>query len=236
MVQRRVGVAMTGGNPLEGKQQEDGFYSTPEDVSWAFLDWLERTGIVPGLVPSGTPFHECCCGDGRMARIMALRHPVVATDLVDRGFGDEHGPGCDVTKLDRLRSPVVMSNPPFFLADAMLERLLAQDFLMVAMLLKTTHFNTQGRIPRFRGTPPAYNLGLTWRPDFRSLGRPTMNCNWFVWLRGNADLPRYDVLERPLLPPGVMPKPARPPKAAKRDRPEATTAAADDRGGLLEAA
>ena len=215
MGQRRVGVAMAGGNPVEGKQQPDGFYSTPEDATWAFLDWLERTGIVPGIVAPETPFHECCCGDGRMAKIISLRHPVIATDLVNRGFGEAHGAACDVTKLKKLRSPVVMTNPPFFLADTMLEVLLAQDFLMVAMLLKTTHFNTKGRIPAFKGIPPAFNLGLTWRPDFRGLGRPTMNCNWFVWLRGNTDLPRYDVLPRPTLPAGIMPKPAPRPKRVK---------------------
>ncbi len=212
MVARRVGVAMAGGNPVEGKQQDDGFYSTPEDATWALLDWLEGSGVISAYIPPGTPFHECCCGDGRMAKIIAMRHPVIATDLVDRGYGDEHGPSCDMASTAAPRSPVLMTNPPFFLADAMLKRILDTDFLMVAMLLKTTYFNTKGRIPDFHGRPPAFNLGLTWRPDFRALGRPTMCVNWFVWLRGNTELPRYDVLPRPKLPEGIMPKIVRPPE------------------------
>lgn len=211
MTSRRVGVAMAGGNPVEGKQQDDGFYSTPEDATWALLDWLESSGVLASHVPPGTPFHECCCGDGRMAKIISMRHPVIATDLVDRGYGDEHGPTCDMTHAGP-RSSVLMTNPPFFLADAMLKRILDTDFAVVAMLLKTTYFNTSGREPGFHGRPPAFNLGLTWRPDFRGLGRPTMCVNWFVWLRGNTELPRYDVLRRPKLPEGVMPKIVLPPE------------------------
>lgn len=212
MAERRVGVAFAGGNPVEGEQQKDGFYSTPEDVTWGLLDWLETSGVLASHVPPGTPFHECCCGDGRMARILAMRHPVIATDLVDRGYGDRHGADCDMTRRAPLRSPVVVTNPPFFGAEAMLEHILDQDFLMVAMVLKTTYYNTRSHMPLFRRCPPAFNLGLTWRPDFRGLGRPVMNVNWFVWLKGNTELPRYDVLARPKLPEGIMPKISRPPK------------------------
>jgi hypothetical protein len=147
-----------------------------------------------------------------MARILAMRHPVIATDLVDRGYGDRHGADCDMTKPAPLRSPVVVTNPPFFGADAMLENILSQDFLMVAMVLKSTYYNTLGRIPRFKGCRPAFNLALTWRPDFRGLGRPVMNVNWFVWLKGSTEFTRYDLLERPKLPEGIMPKIAPPPR------------------------
>ena len=60
-----------------GRQQND-FYPTPAWVTEALLDCVTLRG----------PVWEPCCGDGAMARVMAARtHRVVASDLVDRGFG-----------------------------------------------------------------------------------------------------------------------------------------------------
>ncbi len=54
------------------------FYPTPDWVTEALLQHATLRG----------PVWEPCCGDGAMARVLgAAGHKVVATDLVDRGFG-----------------------------------------------------------------------------------------------------------------------------------------------------
>ena len=54
------------------------FYPTPDWVTEALLKHATLRG----------PVWEPCCGDGAMARVLeAAGHKVVATDLVDRGFG-----------------------------------------------------------------------------------------------------------------------------------------------------
>jgi len=54
------------------------FYPTPDWVTEALLKHATLRG----------PIWEPCCGDGAMARVLETAgHKVVATDLVDRGFG-----------------------------------------------------------------------------------------------------------------------------------------------------
>jgi hypothetical protein len=59
-------------------RQENDFYPTPAWVTEALLNSVTLRG----------PAWEPCCGDGAMARTIEERdHRVVASDLVDRGFG-----------------------------------------------------------------------------------------------------------------------------------------------------
>jgi hypothetical protein len=54
------------------------FYPTPDWVTTALLKHVTLRG----------PVWEPCCGDGAMARVLErARHKVVASDLIDRGFG-----------------------------------------------------------------------------------------------------------------------------------------------------
>jgi hypothetical protein len=54
------------------------FYSTPDWVTEALLKHVTLS----------SPVWEPCCGDGAMARVLERAgHKVVATDLIDRGFG-----------------------------------------------------------------------------------------------------------------------------------------------------
>src|SRR5258708_24644476 len=60
-------------------RQENDFYPTPTWVTEALLNSVTLRG----------PVWEPCCGDGAMAGAIAARdHGVVASDLVDRGFGE----------------------------------------------------------------------------------------------------------------------------------------------------
>src|SRR3954453_17057910 len=85
------------------ERQDKDFYPTPAWVTEALL----RTVRLPKGV------WEPCCGDGAMARILeAHGHHVVATDLVDRGYG--HG-GRDFMMESGLPDGVtaIVTNPPY---------------------------------------------------------------------------------------------------------------------------
>jgi hypothetical protein len=59
-------------------RQPNDFYPTPDWVTQALLKHVTLRA----------PVWEPCCGDGAMARVLERNgHKVVATDLVDRGFG-----------------------------------------------------------------------------------------------------------------------------------------------------
>jgi hypothetical protein len=84
-------------------RQSHDFYPTPDWVTAVLLKHVKLNG----------PVWEPCCGDGAMARVIEQAgHPVVATDLVDRGFGQggvdifqctDFPPGCRA----------LVTNPPY---------------------------------------------------------------------------------------------------------------------------
>jgi hypothetical protein len=84
-------------------RQSHDFYPTP--------DWV--TAVLLKHVTLNGPVWEPCCGDGAMARVISQAgHEVVATDLVDRGFGrggvdifqcTDFPPGCRA----------LVTNPPY---------------------------------------------------------------------------------------------------------------------------
>src|SRR3954453_12963614 len=85
------------------ERQDKDFYPTPAWVTEALL----RTVRLPKGI------WEPCCGDGAMARVLESHgHHVVATDLVDRGYGEG---GRDFLLETRLPASVTASgtNPPY---------------------------------------------------------------------------------------------------------------------------
>lgn len=84
-------------------RQTHDFYPTPDWVTEVLLKNVKLRG----------PIWEPCCGDGAMARVLERGgHKVVATDLVDRGFGQG---GTDF--FDRIAFPpgcrAMVTNPPY---------------------------------------------------------------------------------------------------------------------------
>jgi hypothetical protein len=88
---------------LDYARQDRDFYPTPAWVTEALL----RTVRLPKRI------WEPCCGDGAMARVLESDgHHVVATDLVDRGYGEG---GRDFLMESRLPDGVtaIVTNPPY---------------------------------------------------------------------------------------------------------------------------
>jgi hypothetical protein len=153
------------------RRHPDGFYRTPESATVALIRAI-------GSYIDG-PVHEPACGDGAMARVLKRHgYPVIATDLVDRGYSDFNG------KIDFLRTgrlgPIVVTNPPYSLADKFIAEAVPGARL-VAMLLKSDYWHAASRMPLYEAFPPRQELILTWRLDWTGGGSPTMNCTWWVW-------------------------------------------------------
>src|SRR3954469_14969020 len=86
------------------ERQKQNFYATPAWVTEALLRSVH--------LPKGRIW-EPCCGDGAMARVLESHgYPVVATDLVDRGYGEGSR---DFLMESRLPDGVtaIVTNPPY---------------------------------------------------------------------------------------------------------------------------
>lgn len=185
---------MAGGNPKDGRQEDD-FYPSPPEVARALL----QVEHFPGRV------WEPCGGDGAIVDVLrqAGYKDIIASDLNPRA------PGVIKRDLFTVTKPVahsIITNPPFQLAndkDAadVIEHLLSLRPAKLALMLKSSYWHARSRLSLFDKRPPVWIYPLTWRPDFRGLGRPVMEVSWVVWHAGNVDFPRYRPLMKPLPPP-----------------------------------
>lgn len=175
------------------ERRKDDFYRTPAWCVKSILPHLPRFGDV--LDP--------CAGDGAM--LMVLRE----VGILARGFElDEgrgracraHGFGCYIGDALAADSPwhapgVVLTNPPFSLAQEMVERALAEVAPggTVAMLLRLGFLASQGRAALHRRAP-ADVFVLPMRPSFTEDGQTDQSeYAWFVWGPGRGG--RWQVLE-----------------------------------------
>jgi hypothetical protein len=172
-----LGAAMVGGN---GNREKDDFYPTPPEATVALM-------LAVRLAPC---IWEPACGDGAMCRVLeAVGHKVVATDLIDRGYGRG---GVDFLQQSEPFDGDIATNPPFKTAAAFIEHsatLAARRFF----LLKVSFWNAARRMKLFTEHPPSLVMPLTWRLDFTGGGAPTMDCMWCAWgtpERGFKPLPR----------------------------------------------
>src|SRR5919112_788045 len=163
------------------ERQEQNFYPTP---AWPTEALLRRVRLPKGI-------WEPCCGNGAMAQVLeAHGHCVVATDLVDRGYGEA---GRDFLAETHLPEGVtaIVTNPPYGRAlykfiDHALE-LTRPVGGMVAMLVNIQWLTGAANSTRLRH--PAYEAlvvltnRIVWFPDDDSRRRksPQENHCWVVW-------------------------------------------------------
>jgi hypothetical protein len=84
-------------------REPDDFYPTPPWVTECLLQHVALRG----------PVWEPCCGDGAIAKVLAARgHEVVASDLVDHGFGRA---GVDILLTSKMPDGcrALVTNPPY---------------------------------------------------------------------------------------------------------------------------
>ncbi|MFH1806855.1 MAG: SAM-dependent DNA methyltransferase [Pseudomonadota bacterium] len=195
VVQTGLGAAMVGGRTgMTGERlrQRDDFYPTPPEVFEALLRRM------PHL--KGQRIWDPECGDGVPARVMESHGcRVIATDLVDRGYGTG---GVNFLAVMRPRAPVIITNPAYDHNHpaVFIEHAMRMHIAELWLLLKSTYWHAETRQSLYRRHRPKWKLELTWRPDFLGLGAPTMECAWFGWHRDwtrNETL--HDLIARPVM-------------------------------------
>lgn len=123
----------------EGRPDHD-YYPTPPEATEALLRVESFTGSI----------WEPACGDGAICKVLeAHGHRVLATDLVDRGWGE--------APHDFLTSPYradhIVTNPPFTLAETFVKLALARTTGKVAILGKLAFLEGAKRKVMFESTP-----------------------------------------------------------------------------------
>ena len=177
-------VPMTG--DALGDRQKDDYYGTPPWVTDALL----------ACEPFFGPIWEPACGHGLIAkRIAECGGEVVATDLVNRGYGQH---GVDFLMEQRLLAPNIVTNPPFKLAREFADHAMRLGATKCALLLKLAFMQGGERTPWLfssglrRVHVLAKRITFVAAPD-----RPAFRSNfvdgygWFVWqasYRGPVEL------------------------------------------------
>ena len=139
---------------------------------------------------------EPACGAGHMAEaIKDCGYSVIASDLVDRGYGSVQ----DFFEITETPFDIV-TNPPFRRQEEFVEH--AMDILpprgKLALLLKIQYLEGLKRYELHRKLPPARVHVFSKRPricksgDFKNVGASTACFAWYVWEKGLVTNPVID--------------------------------------------
>jgi len=152
---------------------EHDWYPTPPEATEALLAAERFEGLV----------WEPACGDGAICKVLeAHGYEVLATDLIDRGYGQ----GGHDFLTSPLTAPNIITNPPFKLAQEFVELSLARTTGKVAMLCKLQFLEGAKRKAMFESTPLKAVHVFSKRLTMTRNGTPMANSGmiafaWFVW-------------------------------------------------------
>lgn len=178
------------------------FFPSPP---WAF----RALGELLQRVDPGTWWAwECACGQGHGAHGLAeYFEQVHATDIHDHGWSGQHGAPLDFlsTAADGVdQADWIITNPPFGKAAAFVEAGLRRARRGVAILVRQSFFESEGRWPLFFGeTPCSFKASFfervpmqlgKWEPK----GSTATAYAWFVWFRPAVEPPWLWTLRRDL--------------------------------------
>ncbi len=176
---------MLGGNPSEGRETRD-CYNTPVNVTEALLSFL--------YLEKGTRIWEPAAGEGKLSKVLRdSGYNVICSDIHDYGLGHEIR---NFYKFDVAQAPVMITNPPYMLAEMFIKKSTELQLEVFCLLLKSTYWHARSRLDLFNNYAPSYVLPLTWRPDFKGLGAPTMDFSWNVWFDFDR-ITKYKLLRKP---------------------------------------
>lgn len=134
---------------------------------------------------------EPSCGEGHLSkRLISKGHSVKSMDLIDRGYGDEF---CDFLNCDTKWAGDIITNPPYKFAREFVDKSLSitNKGAKIAMFLKITFLESQGRRDLFDKNPPKIIYVYSKRKKVARNGskemfkKPSAICYcWFVWENG----------------------------------------------------
>jgi hypothetical protein len=142
------------------------------------LALLEHVGFKGSIL-------EPCCGEGDMTRVLVEHgYKVQSSDIHDRGYGKVRD-FFDITE----RHANLVTNPPFNLAEPLLEHALKIVDRKVCLLLRLAFAESKRRYEKFyRDNPPQKVLVFSERLSMYPKGSPVMGGGttsyaWFCWSR-----------------------------------------------------
>ncbi len=162
------------------KTEGPDFYPTP---AWGTKALLYEVSFEGHIL-------EPCCGDGAMSKVLGDHGYVVySSDIVDRG-----GPGIvqDFFEINVAYDNIV-TNPPFNIAEDILEHALYLTKHKVCLLLRTAFLESKRRWEKFyKSNPPSLVLVFSERLSMYPKGYPvkgggTTSYAWFVWDKSGTD-------------------------------------------------
>lgn len=175
-------------NHTQEERQKNDYYATDpqacKDFLWAFQDRdkeeLDRM------------IWEPACGEGNLARLLMKRgHLVLATDKIDRGFGNVHD---FLENKDRLEwRGDIITNPPYKgnMDIEFVKRSLdiVSPGKWVIMLFKVQFLASKKRYFLFQNLPPKYiyihsSRIKIWKNNEDDGGSNALDYAWYVWKKG----------------------------------------------------
>ncbi len=176
---------MLGGNSSTGRETRDA-YNTPPNVTGALLDFLELNPTIKIWEPAA--------GIGKLSNYLESQgHKVICSDIHDYDMGHEIK---NFYKFTERKADHMITNPPFNVSEMFIKKSIELDIKVFCLLLKSTYWHAVSRLELFNSYRPSYILPLTWRPDFKGLGAPTMDFSWNVWFDFDRQT-KYKLLKKP---------------------------------------
>lgn len=173
-------------NHSDTEREVNDYYATPPSAVEMLLE----------LENFSKSIMEPACGQGHIAEVLKSHgYTVCATDLVNRGYGVW---GVDFFNINEPTDMDIITNPPYSMAKEFVEHAMeiVTDGHKVAMFLKLTFLEGQGRRELFRKYPPKIVYVSTSRIGCAKNGKFKKDKNgnlkadsavaycWYVWQKG----------------------------------------------------
>lgn len=189
------GGKLAGGNPENGRVENDYYATNPEAVKMLLDKYTFNAKTIL----------EPCVGEGHIANVIndffANKREITGIDLVDRGYPNTIVADFLTYKTDKKWEGII-SNPPYSLAKEFIEKgmELLEENGQMAMFLKIQFLEGAKRKEFFEKYPPKYiyvfrNRMATWNngqpvdPKTGKKWATTMCHAWFVWEKGSKTEP-----------------------------------------------
>lgn len=179
------------GRKVSASENNADFYQTPE---FAITGLLEKENF------KGSVFQpliwEPCCGNGAISNVLKSQgYNVLSTDLRKTDYTSG---GIDVLKRPGFIVEHVITNPPYHIAQQIIESCLEIATGKVCMLLKLSFLESVGRQDFYKKHPPvrlyAFHRRVTMYPEGTEppKNNGTIAFAWFVWEKGYKGKPLLD--------------------------------------------
>lgn len=172
-------------------RHERDLYETPLECTRALIkNWYED-------YPYKGMIWEPCCGPGKLAGQLRRYTPsVYCSDIHDYGYKHQNEV-VDFLSVEKARAPIIITNPPFVIADHIINKGMQLGVRSMALLLKSNYWHAASRVPLFKKYPPKTIAAMTWRPNFTGGKGGMMDCIWCIWEEGYAGNTEYVLFTKP---------------------------------------